>query len=314
MKQRPDHRLTRGLNRLSRAFRRLEDKTQVFTPSLSDHFRNRLTHTLEVAQIGRTLARALGANEDLTEAVCLVHDIGHPPFGHSGEIALSRLMQDHGGFDHNKQSLRIVTELEQRYADFPGLNLTWEVREGILKHTTWKRDFPFPISDPEGLHLGSGCHLEGQAVGWADEIAQQTHDLEDGLYAEAVSLEEVEKLEAAMTVIQHSGETYSRERRRWRRAALLQRGLIHLFVTDAIQATAHNVERVAGKHKVADHAEWLAIADQIPAATATMPRTKLAPIRSPTSTLASVAAAIGLTVMVLATRVGVVPSRAYTQR
>ena len=116
------------------AFRRLEYKTQVFINYEGDYFRTRLTHTLEVAQIGRTLARALGANEDLVEAICLAHDLGHSPFGHSGEVALARLMKDHGGFDHNRQSLRIVTELEQRYPEFPGLNLTWEVREGMVKH------------------------------------------------------------------------------------------------------------------------------------------------------------------------------------
>jgi len=111
------------------AFRRLEYKTQVFINFEGDYFRTRLTHTLEVAQIGRTLARALGANEDLVEVICLAHDLGHAPFGHSGEVALARLMKDFGGFDHNRQSLRIVTELEQRYPEFPGLNLSWEVRE-----------------------------------------------------------------------------------------------------------------------------------------------------------------------------------------
>src|SRR3990170_4520284 len=118
------------------AFRRLEYKTQVFINAEGDYYRTRLTHTLEVAQIGRTVARALGANEDLIEAICLAHDMGHPPFGHSGEQTLRRLMQNHGGFDHNKHSMRIVTVLERRYPDFPGLNLTWEVREGIVKHET----------------------------------------------------------------------------------------------------------------------------------------------------------------------------------
>src|SRR6185503_21224496 len=118
------------------AFRRLEYKTQVFVNFEGDYYRTRLTHTLEVAQIGRTLARALGGNEDLTEAICLAHDMGHPPFGHSGEVALNRLMKDFGGFDHNKQSFRIITKIEKRYAGWPGLNLTWEVREGIVKHET----------------------------------------------------------------------------------------------------------------------------------------------------------------------------------
>ncbi|MCF6278165.1 MAG: dNTP triphosphohydrolase, partial [Anaerolineales bacterium] len=116
------------------AFRRLEYKTQVFINYEGDYFRTRLTHTLEVAQIGRTIARALGGNEDLIETICLAHDLGHPAFGHSGEAALNRLMREHNGFNHNKQSVRIVTKLEQRYPEFPGLNLTWEVREGMVKH------------------------------------------------------------------------------------------------------------------------------------------------------------------------------------
>ena len=118
----------------STAFRRLEYKTQVFVNHEGDLFRTRLTHSIEVAQIARSLARALALNEDLVEAICLAHDLGHSPFGHSGEVALARLMKDHGGFDHNRQSLRIVTELEQRYPEFPGLNLTWETLEGIAKH------------------------------------------------------------------------------------------------------------------------------------------------------------------------------------
>src|SRR5512137_1777990 len=118
------------------AFRRLEYKTQVFINYEGDYYRTRLTHTLEVAQIGRSIAVALGANEDLTETICLAHDLGHPAFGHSGEATLARLMKDHGGFDHNKQSFRIVTQLEQRYEEYPGLNLTWEVLEGIVKHET----------------------------------------------------------------------------------------------------------------------------------------------------------------------------------
>ena len=116
------------------AFRRLEYKTQVFVYSEGDHYRNRLTHSIEVAQIGRTLARALACNEDLTEAICLSHDLGHPPFGHVGEDTLNMLMADHGGFDHQRQTFRVVTELEHRYPDFLGLNLTWETLEGIIKH------------------------------------------------------------------------------------------------------------------------------------------------------------------------------------
>jgi dGTPase len=158
------------------AFRRLEYKTQVFINYEGDYYRTRLTHTLEVAQIGRTIARALGANEDLLEAICLAHDLGHPPFGHSGEVALSRLMKDFGGFDHNKQSLRIVTKLEWRYPDFPGLNLTWEVREGIVKHES-----EYDISDASDYNPDLRGHLEAQIANVADELAYTAHDLDDGL-------------------------------------------------------------------------------------------------------------------------------------
>src|SRR6184192_1777924 len=140
----------------AKAFRRLKHKTQVFIAPEGDHYRVRLTHTLEVSQIARTAARALGLNEDLTEAIALGHDLGHTPFGHSGERVLDRLLrQSHpgaGGFKHNYQSVRVVDRLEKRY-DEPGLNLTHDVREGILKHTTWKRSFPFPLDFPEGLRF-----------------------------------------------------------------------------------------------------------------------------------------------------------------
>lgn len=163
------------------AFRRLEYKTQVFVNYEGDYYRTRLTHTLEVAQIGRTLARALGGNEDLTEAICLAHDLGHPPFGHSGEQALNRLMQGHGGFEHNKQSLRIVTKLERRYPDWPGLNLTWEVREGIIKHET-----EYDLADARDYDPETRGHLEAQIANVADELAYTAHDLDDGLRAELI--------------------------------------------------------------------------------------------------------------------------------
>ena len=158
------------------AFRRLEYKTQVFIIHEGDYYRTSLTHTLEVAQIARTVARALGANEDLEEAICLAHDLGHSPFGHSGEVALARLMKDLGGFDHNKQSLRIVTELEQRYPDFPGLNLTWEVREGIVKHES-----EYDTADAADYNPDLRGHLEAQIANAADELAYTAHDLDDGL-------------------------------------------------------------------------------------------------------------------------------------
>jgi dGTPase len=176
----------------ARAFRRLENKTQVFTPGLSDHFRNRLTHTIEVSQIARTVASALGLNEDLTEALSLAHDIGHPPFGHAGEAELDRLMQRFGErFDHNLQALRIVESFENPYARFPGLNLTFEVREGIVKHS---RDFEageFPELD-EYLP-GLRPPLEAQLIDLCDEIAYNTADLDDGYLAGLVTIEEASR-------------------------------------------------------------------------------------------------------------------------
>ncbi|MGB4594799.1 MAG: deoxyguanosinetriphosphate triphosphohydrolase [Anaerolineaceae bacterium] len=158
------------------AFRRLEYKTQVFINQEGDYYRTRLTHSLEVAQIGRSLARTLGANEDLVETICLAHDLGHPPFGHSGEAALSRLMADHGGFNHNTQSVRIVTELERRYPDFPGLNLSWETLEGMVKHET-----DYDISEANDYDPDLRGHLEAQIANAADELAYTAHDLDDGL-------------------------------------------------------------------------------------------------------------------------------------
>jgi dGTPase len=163
----------------ARAFRRLEAKTQVFTTRFSDHFRNRLTHTLEVAQIARTVAGALGLNAELVEALALVHDIGHPPFGHAGERKLDALLRPHGErFDHNLHALRIVEEFEQRYLAFPGLNLTFEVREGIIKHS---RDYS-PADDPELAEylLDLRPPLEAQLIDFVDEIAYNTADLDDG--------------------------------------------------------------------------------------------------------------------------------------
>ena len=172
------------------AFRRLEYKTQVFVNYEGDYYRTRLTHTLEVAQIGRSIARALGANEDLVEAICLVHDIGHSPFGHSGETVLNRLMADHGGFDHNKQSLRIVTKLESRYPQWEGLNLTFEVLEGIVKHES-----EYDISDAADYDPATRGSLEAQICNVADELAYNAHDLDDGLRSGMLSVEQVQHLE-----------------------------------------------------------------------------------------------------------------------
>ncbi len=166
----------------TRAFRRLENKTQVFAPALSDHFRNRLTHTLEVTQVARTVAGVLALNEDLTEALALVHDVGHPPFAHAGEVVLNREMAKFGSrFDHNLHALRIVEVLEQRYPRFPGLNLTFEVREGIVKHS---RDFgPGEFPELDEYLPGLRPTLEGQLIDLADEIAYNAADLDDAYEA-----------------------------------------------------------------------------------------------------------------------------------
>jgi dGTPase len=172
------------------AFRRLEYKTQVFVYYEGDHYRTRLTHTLEVAQLGRSLARGLGANELLTEAICLAHDLGHPPFGHAGEHILNDLMRDHGGFNHNTHSYRVVTELEQRYPDFPGLNLTYETREGMIKHET-----DYDSSDAKEYEPQKRASLEAQVANLADEMAYNAHDLDDGLRASLFSIYDLEDLE-----------------------------------------------------------------------------------------------------------------------
>jgi dGTPase len=171
----------------SRAFRRLEAKTQVFTTRYSDHFRNRLTHTLEVAQIARTIAGALRLNTELAEALALVHDIGHPPFGHAGERKLDDLMRAHGGhFNHNLHALRIVEQFEQRYLDFAGLNLTFEVREGIIKHSRDYSEREFPQLREYLLDLRPP--LEAQLIDWVDEIAYNTADIDDALEAGLLDL------------------------------------------------------------------------------------------------------------------------------
>ncbi len=179
------------------AFRRLEYKTQVFINYEGDYYRTRLTHTLEVAQIGRTIARALGANEDLVETICLAHDLGHPPFGHSGESILNSMMKDHGGFDHNHHSFRIVTEIEQRYPAFPGLNLTWEVLEGMVKHET-----AYDWSDASGFDPHLRGSLEAQITNVADELAYTAHDLDDGLRSGLIDTAMLSRLDLWNMVIE----------------------------------------------------------------------------------------------------------------
>ncbi len=170
----------------SSSFRRLEYKTQVFVNHEGDNYRTRLTHSLEAAQIGRTVARALGLNEELTECLVLGHDLGHTPFGHSGEKVMDELMREHGGFEHNRQTLRILEVLEVRYSDFPGLNLTWEVREGMIKHR--------PESDataPVEYAPGEAPTLEAQLVDTVDEIAYNNHDVDDGLTSGMISVDQI---------------------------------------------------------------------------------------------------------------------------
>jgi len=174
----------------SRAFRRLEYKTQVFVNHEGDHYRTRLTHTLEVAQISRSIARVLRLNEDLVEAIALGHDLGHTPFGHSGEEALGELMKDDGGFEHNTHGLRVVDKLERRYPNYDGLNLTYEIRESFAKHTT-RHDKPAVTA----FDLSENPTLEAQVVEAADEIAYNNHDLEDGLLAGILTIEELEEVE-----------------------------------------------------------------------------------------------------------------------
>lgn len=178
----------------SSAFRKLEYKTQVFVNHEGDYYRTRLTHTLEASQITRSLARFLRLNEDLAEAIALVHDVGHPPFGHAGEQALQELMAEHGGFEHNRQALRVVDLLESRYPEFSGLNLTWEVREGIVKHS---KTFDPANPAPEFLPFADSRwpSLEAQLADASDQIAYNAHDLDDGLTAGLITLEQLESVE-----------------------------------------------------------------------------------------------------------------------
>jgi len=189
------------------AFRRLEYKTQVFVNHEGDLYRTRLTHSIEVAQIARSIARALQVNEDLTEAIALAHDLGHTPFGHAGQDALNHCMRDHGGFEHNLQSLRVVDELEQRYADFYGLNLTFETREGILKHSSLPN--AGQLGDVGKRFLdGSHACLEAQLTNLADEIAYNSHDVDDGLRSGMITLEQLSEVQLFGKQLQKVTERY----------------------------------------------------------------------------------------------------------
>ena len=226
------------------AFRRLRHKTQVFVAPDGDHFRVRLTHSIEVAQIGRTLARALGLNEDLTEALCLAHDLGHPPFGHAGENALDRALAGAGGFDHNAHAIRIVTRLETPYPDFDGLNLSWEALEGLAKHNgpiarpTWA----MAEADAEwNLGLATWPSLEAQVAAIADDIAYDNHDIDDGLRSGLLDIDEV--IHEPMVARHWSaiGERYPGISVEKRQRALI-RDMIGAMVGDVLSETARRVD------------------------------------------------------------------------
>lgn len=215
----------------SRAFRRLEYKTQVFLNGTGDHLRTRLTHSIEVASISRTIARALALNEDLAEAIALAHDLGHAPFGHSGEEVLAECMRDHGGFEHNRQSLRVVELLENAYPDFPGLNLTFEVREGLQKHER-TRGFP---------------SLEAQIADLADEITYYSHDLDDAVDFEILSAAQLSKNEVWNRSLKHVLEHYPNAREA-ELQKLIIRNIIDLQVQDVVTTSARSISKANPKN------------------------------------------------------------------
>jgi dGTPase len=238
------------------AFRRLKGKTQVFVVHEGDHFRTRLTHTLEVAQIARSLARPLGLDEDLAEAVALAHDLGHPPFGHAGERALNAALAGFGGFDHNAQSLRVVTRLERRYPDFDGLNLSWEVLEGLVKHNGPLQQGPGAQRQPLGgglpfalqadlvrqeFELGSFAALEAQAAAIADDIAYDCHDLEDGIRAGLIGMDQLDDEPIAGPILREIRRDYADLDSSRTMYELIRRvisGLIHDVLGEAMRRLA----------------------------------------------------------------------------
>ena len=241
----------------STAFRRLKHKTQVFVFHEGDHYRTRLTHSLEVAQIARALARQLGLDEDLTETLALAHDLGHPPFGHAGERALDKCLKAHGGFDHNAQALRVVTALEHRYPEFDGLNLTWESLEGIVKHNGpltersgaaarryRENDIPVGISDYNAKHdleLWSYASLEAQVAAFADDIAYDAHDIDDGLRAGLFEVDDLKVMPLAAEIIADIDEHYP-GLDHIRRGAELVRELISHFISAVFSEASRRLE------------------------------------------------------------------------
>ncbi len=222
----------------STAFRRLEYKTQVFVNHEGDYYRTRLTHTLEVSQISRTIARALRLNEDLTEAVALAHDLGHTPFGHAGEDVLNELLAAHGGFEHNRQGLRVVDLLERRYAAFPGLNLSYEVREAFVRHSSRATSAP-----PDEFAAGASPLLEVQATILADEIAYDNHDIDDGLCSGIIKESDLAGTALWRRALDLIGPSQAELEPDLRRAEAIRR-LINLLVTDAVDTTRREIERL----------------------------------------------------------------------
>ena len=232
----------------SSAFRRLKQKTQVFIEHEGDYYRTRMTHSIEVAQVARTVALALGLNEELTEAVALAHDLGHPPFGHAGEDALGDLMKPYGGFDHNAQAIRIVTSLERHYARFDGLNLSWETLEAIAKHNgPVKGDMPYALAGYNARHdleLNTYASLEAQVAALADDVAYCSHDLHDGLRARLFSTDELQELpllDGCFAAV--DGEYPKLDRYRRQHEAL--RRFFGMMVEDMIEQTAVRLEELA---------------------------------------------------------------------
>ena len=242
------------------AFRRLRHKTQVFIAPDGDHYRVRLTHSLEVAQIGRVLARSLGLDEDLTEALCLAHDIGHPPFGHSGEDALDEALAPHGGFDHNAQSLRTLMRLESPYCDHEGLNLTWELLEGLAKHNGPLHDLNWAMAELDAafpLDLASWPSLEAQVAAISDDIAYDNHDIDDGLRAGFLDLDDLLTLDFV------ADQWRTVEKRfpgapRDRQLRELVRGQIGLMVNDVLEQTGANTAGIASEAEIRSAGRQLA--------------------------------------------------------
>ena len=233
----------------SSAFRRLVYKTQVFVNHEGDLFRTRLTHSLEVAQLGRSIARPLGLNEDLVEAICLAHDLGHTPFGHAGQDELNACMQDFGGFEHNLQSLRVVDELEERYPQYDGLNLTFETREGILKHCSRANALKLEAGEPGGVAArfltGQQTSLEGQLANLADAIAYNAHDVDDGVRSGLITLEQLQSVPLfaffytqALNEFEHLAAPHAQRRLLYEAI----RRMLSEQVYDVIRTTRHNIE------------------------------------------------------------------------